>query len=102
MIHVDVVVIGAGASGLTAAHRLTKHGLSVALLEARDRFGGRIATTRSSDLMLPLELGAEFTHGMPEEIFSLNTSDFALCEIQGEMWASNNGHFHPTKDRATL
>ncbi|WP_448851493.1 flavin monoamine oxidase family protein [Corynebacterium sp. 335C] len=37
----DVVVIGAGPAGLTAAHTLKKAGRSVAVLEARDRVGGR-------------------------------------------------------------
>ncbi|MDQ0278317.1 putrescine oxidase [Arthrobacter silviterrae] len=37
----DVVIIGAGPSGMTAAHELTKAGLSVAVVEARDRVGGR-------------------------------------------------------------
>lgn len=37
-----VVVIGAGMSGLTAATRLTAHGVTVRVLEARDRVGGRL------------------------------------------------------------
>lgn len=40
----DVVVIGAGAAGLTAANELRRAGLSVAVLEARDRVGGRLWT----------------------------------------------------------
>jgi len=98
MIHVDVVVVGAGAAGLTAAHRLTEQGYSVAILEARDRLGGRIRTEHRSDTLSPLELGAEFVHGMPAEIFSLPASDFALYEIRGETWTARQGHWHPTRD----
>ena len=99
MLHVDVVVVGAGASGMTVAHRLTERGFSVALLEARDRFGGRINTLHHSDLSFPLELGAEFIHGMPLELFSLKAPDFALYEIHGETWTASNGAFRPTHDR---
>lgn len=38
----DVVIIGAGIAGLTAARRLTQVGRSVLVLEARDRVGGRV------------------------------------------------------------
>src|SRR5438270_5053011 len=65
----DVLVIGGGVAGLTAARELTGAGLQVTLLEARDRLGGRIYTRQTPDY--PVELGAEFIHGRPEEIFAL-------------------------------
>jgi monoamine oxidase len=57
-----VVVIGAGAAGIAAARSLRAAGCRVAVLEARDRVGGRVWTAR--DLApFPVELGAEYLHG---------------------------------------
>ncbi|MEU8528639.1 MULTISPECIES: NAD(P)/FAD-dependent oxidoreductase [Streptomyces] len=42
--HTDVVVVGAGIAGLSVAHRLTGAGLTVTVLEAASRTGGRMAT----------------------------------------------------------
>jgi monoamine oxidase len=42
---VDVVIVGAGLAGLTAADQLTQQGHEVLVLEGRDRVGGRIHTT---------------------------------------------------------
>jgi monoamine oxidase len=60
----DVVVIGAGAAGLAAAVRLAEAGRSVLMLEAKDRVGGRIWTRHEPGLAMPVELGAEFVHGL--------------------------------------
>ncbi|WP_432264423.1 flavin monoamine oxidase family protein [Arthrobacter crystallopoietes] len=54
----DVVIIGAGPSGLTAAWELEKAGLSVAVLEARDRVGGRTWTDTVDGAML--EIGGQW------------------------------------------
>ena len=56
---VDVVVVGAGLSGLTAARELRKNGLKVHLLEARDRTGGRMVrqTTRTGAV---IDLGGQW------------------------------------------
>ena len=55
----DVVVVGAGFAGLTAAREIVKAGRSVILLEARDRVGGRILNHRISPGVVT-EVGAEF------------------------------------------
>ncbi|EMY32996.1 FAD binding domain protein [Arthrobacter crystallopoietes BAB-32] len=57
----DVIVIGAGVAGLSAACSLREAGLDVLVLEARDRIGGRILTLREGATR-PVELGAEFLH----------------------------------------
>lgn len=54
----DVVVVGAGAAGLTAANELRKAGLSVVVLEARDRVGGRLWTDVIEGAML--EIGGQW------------------------------------------
>ena len=60
---VDVIVVGAGAAGLQAAHQLAKSGYRVVVLEARDRVGGRIFTVTPKGWPTAVELGAEFIHG---------------------------------------
>ncbi len=54
----DVVVIGAGAAGLVAANELRKAGMSVAVLESRDRVGGRLWTDTIDGAML--EIGGQW------------------------------------------
>jgi monoamine oxidase len=86
----DVLIIGAGAAGLIAWRELHSAGLRVAVLEARDRMGGRILTDHSTSS--PIELGAEFVHGKPKALWSilekarlevLETSDTRLFSDQG-------------------
>ncbi len=59
----DVVVIGAGAAGIAAARTLTDDGLAVAVLEARDRVGGRAVTVSLRGH--PIDLGAHWLHAGP-------------------------------------
>ncbi|MGA0199854.1 MAG: flavin monoamine oxidase family protein [Prochlorotrichaceae cyanobacterium] len=56
-----VIILGAGMAGLAAAQTLTAAGVSVVVLEARDRLGGRIVTDRTWGI--PLDLGAAWVHG---------------------------------------
>ena len=59
----DVIVVGAGAAGIAAARTLISAGLSVAVLEARDRVGGRTITTMLRGH--PIDLGAHWLHAGP-------------------------------------
>ena len=63
----DVIILGAGAAGLSAAVELLRAGLAVSVIEARNRIGGRIFTQRDPVCDAPIELGAEFIHGKPPE-----------------------------------
>ncbi|HXA72076.1 MAG TPA: NAD(P)/FAD-dependent oxidoreductase [Stellaceae bacterium] len=57
----DVAVVGAGAAGLAAAHRLRQRGISALVLEARDRIGGRAQTVTTST-GFPVDLGCGWLH----------------------------------------
>jgi monoamine oxidase len=60
MTEVDVVIVGAGAAGIAAARRLARTRLSVLLVEATARIGGRAWTCEIAGL--PLDLGCEWLH----------------------------------------
>ena len=67
----DVLIIGAGAAGLAALQVLATAGLRVMLLEARNRIGGRIHTIHDPLSPVPIELGPEFIHGRPPELWQI-------------------------------
>jgi polyamine oxidase len=57
----DVVIVGAGMSGVAAGKKLKENGFSVVLLEARDYAGGRMRTITLEGT--PVDLGAAFIEG---------------------------------------
>ena len=91
----DIIVIGAGVAGLSAALNLTRAGLHVQVIEARDRIGGRIFTVRDSE-NYPVELGAEFVHGRPPEIWDLlRDNKIATTEVAGDTWCVRQNQLQP-------
>ncbi len=65
---IDVAIIGAGAAGLSAAHALQGSGLSVILLEARDRVGGRAHTIMAAP-GITFDLGCGWLHSADRNRF---------------------------------
>src|SRR5258705_13983700 len=65
---VDVAVIGAGAAGLGAANPLKNSGLSVLVLEARARVGGRAHTIMASP-DVTFDVGCGWLHSSDENSF---------------------------------
>jgi monoamine oxidase len=98
----DVLIVGAGAAGLSAARALTRAGLHVVILEARHRIGGRIHTLDDPLSPVPIELGAEFIHGRPPEIWSyVESGRFPALELTAPFLHVRNGHVEDGDWQAT-
>ncbi|RYM33591.1 flavin monoamine oxidase family protein [Brumimicrobium glaciale] len=79
----DVIVIGAGLSGLTAARKLEEAGYSVKVIEARERVGGRSFTHHLADGQV-LDLGGQW-------IGPTQTKMYELCkELDLELYPTYN------------
>lgn len=75
-----VLVIGAGAAGLTAGHALKQHNIDFTILEASSRYGGRVKEiTDFADV--PIDLGAEWIHADPSILATLLNDRSVNAEI---------------------
>jgi monoamine oxidase len=96
---VDVVVIGGGVAGLACAAALDAAGLRVALVEARERLGGRILTIRPDGTALPVELGAEFVHGAPPALFAIFAeAGLTPVRVEQRSWRADADGLRPMSD----
>ncbi len=93
----DIIVIGAGLTGLTTAVYLKKKGFDVAVVEKSDRVGGQIRTYREGGFVF--ESGPNSGNGASEAVLDLCDTvsagiQFARKESERRLiW--KNGKFHP-------
>jgi len=113
----DVVVLGAGLAGLSAARDLMRGGVDVVVLEARDRPGGRVEQTRLADGRL-VQLGGEVVGEFHEAYLGLveelgltlvpafpsmpgeDTSVLSSGRVIGDDWAWMSDADHKSYDAA--
>ncbi|MEM7082974.1 MAG: FAD-dependent oxidoreductase [Pseudomonadota bacterium] len=77
-----VIVIGAGAAGLSAAYFLAKAGVEVEVLEAASTHGGRIKTVRDF-VDFPIPLGGEWLHTDADELIDVTGREEPNIETVG-------------------
>jgi monoamine oxidase len=95
----DIIIIGAGATGLLAGCKLAEAGKRVAILEACSRIGGRIHTMRDSAFSMPIEVGAEFVHGkLPITTKLVEEAGMKLIPVEGNIYMSKNGKLGTESD----
>jgi len=95
----DIIIVGAGIAGLSAACELCRAGKKVMLLEGRDRTGGRINTLNDPRFQHPVELGAEFIHGrLPETFRALRRHNIQRSPVKPVIWHMENGELKRAGD----
>ena len=82
----NVIVLGAGLTGLSAAQACSKAGHMVQVVEARNRVGGRIWTSREWP-DLPTDMGASWIHGVSGNPLT-NIADKANIKRVGTSYTS--------------
>ena len=98
----DVIVIGAGAAGLSAAQSLRSQGLVVTVLEAAGHVGGRCVTD-TKNFSVPFDRGGSWLHSAPINPLAriAEERDVALHKTPwAPVWARVDGHALSERDMA--
>ncbi len=99
---VDVAVVGAGIAGLSAARLLQERGRTVAVVEARNRIGGR-AFTDTARLGHPVDLGAAFLKSADINPLAgeMRRREGNLQSDDGDFWLFDRDRDGALRDAAT-
>ncbi|MEU0158857.1 NAD(P)/FAD-dependent oxidoreductase [Streptomyces sp. NPDC006261] len=95
--HADVIIIGAGIAGLSAAHLLTDAGVGVSVLEAASTVGGRLATHEVDGFRLD-QLGPLLCTSWPELTSTPGLGTPELREFAPGVLVHREGRRHRTGD----
>jgi monoamine oxidase len=98
---VDIAIIGAGAAGLGAARALENSGLSVIVLEARDRVGGRGYTIKAAPDVI-FDVGCGWLHSADKNSFVkiAKQLNFEIDKSHPPWREQTFGDIFPSKERA--
>ncbi|MDX2597346.1 MULTISPECIES: NAD(P)/FAD-dependent oxidoreductase [Streptomyces] len=97
---VDVVIVGAGIAGLSAAHRLTSAGVSTAVLEAAPWVGGRMSTEKVDGFRLD-RIGQLLSTSSPELRLTPGLGSLALRRFAPGVLLHRDGRTHRAGAPAT-
>lgn len=92
----SALIIGGGIAGLVAARELACGGIDVTVLEAKNRFGGRIYTIHNANF--PMEYGAEFVHGESKSLLgTIREAGLSIQTVPDRNCVYSNGRLEQTK-----
>lgn len=89
----DVVIVGAGVAGLSAAHRLTSAGVTTAVLEAAPWVGGRMSTEKIDGFRLD-RIGQLLSMAYPELRHTPGLDDLVLRPFTPGVLLHSDGRHH--------
>lgn len=97
----SVLIIGAGAAGLSAGHLLKQQGIDCQILEASSSYGGRMKRTLDfADF--PISLGAEWLHVDVSELRRIVADASVMIDVQTKGYASKASIGFFDNDKLTI
>lgn len=97
--HCDIIIIGAGSAGLSAARSASEHGLTFTLLEASHRIGGRAYTEEIAPGQ-PFDLACHWMHSASLNPFVAIADRLGFTYRRDSGWSRDVHHRGSSLDNA--